>query len=52
MRKILIAVLVIVIAIVLVWQYFTFTAGAGKNGEYRILMVNKNSGAITQLWGK
>lgn len=52
MRKIILVVLFVVIALYFGMQRFAFKTGADKEGGYRIVMVDKKTGELTNLWGK
>jgi len=52
MKKLILVVAFLVAVFYFASQKYSMTSGAGKDGQYRVLLVDKTSGKITNLWGK
>ena len=52
MRKLLLLILLIVLGFYFGGQRFAMKSGKGLDGSYRLVMVDKKSGNVTNLWGK
>lgn len=52
MRKILLAVLFILILIYVAVDRYALKTGTDESGKYHIVMVDKKTGEITNIWGK
>jgi hypothetical protein len=52
MRRFIIILLLIAAVFFFVTQRFQFISGTSKEGVYKIVMVDKKTGSLTNLWGK
>jgi hypothetical protein len=52
MKKFILVVILLVAVFYFASQKYGMTAGSGVDGKYRVVLVDKTSGKITNLWGK
>ena len=52
MRKVLIVLLLIAAVFYVFTERYAFVSGTAKDGGYKLVMVNRTSGGVTNLWGK
>ncbi len=52
MRNIILVIILLAVAVYFGMQRFSFKSGTAQDGTYRIVMVDKKTGDITNIWGK